>query len=101
MEKRLGLKLQEKDVYVSLAGGLKVFEPALDLGLCLAVISATKGIAIPRNLAAFGEVGLGGEIRAVLRQEARVKQAKKLGIKKVISSGKYATLKDLSTVVGA
>jgi len=94
MEKRLGTALSQKDVYVNLAGGLSLKEPALDLPLCMAVLSAFKSKTLPPNTAFFGEVGLGGEIRPVIRQDKRIKQAKKLGFK-TISGEDYKSLKDL------
>ena len=79
LEKRLGLSLSDQDAYVNLAGGMKVQEPALDLGICLAVISSFKNRAIDPSLVAFGEVGLSGEVRAVSLCEQRIAEAAKLG----------------------
>lgn len=96
MEKRLKINLSDKDVYVSLAGGIKINEPALDLPLCLAVISAIKDKSLGGKLAAFGEVGLGGEVRPVTRQVKRAEHAKKLGISETLCS---ANCPDLSSVL--
>ncbi|MBQ6734276.1 MAG: DNA repair protein RadA [Lachnospiraceae bacterium] len=79
LEKRLGLSLSDQDAYVNLAGGMKVQEPALDLGICLAVISSFKNRAIDPSVVAFGEVGLSGEVRAVSLCEQRIAEAAKLG----------------------
>ena len=99
MEKRLGAKLSETDVYVSLVGGLKVNEPALDLPICLSVLSALKNKSISQKVASFGEVGLGGEIRRVLKQEAREKQAAKMDLQ-VLSQKDAASLKNLALKLG-
>ena len=81
--------MYNQDVYVSAAGGLKVQEPAVDLGLALAIASAAKDIALPDDTVVFGEIGLGGEIRYVAQTDKRLKEAAKLGFKKaIIPSGK-------------
>ena len=79
LEKRVGLQMSEFDAYVNLAGGMKIQEPSLDLGICLALISSYKNKAIDSNILAFGEVGLSGEVRSVSMAEPRVQEAKKLG----------------------
>ena len=84
LEKRLGLHLSNCDAYVNIAGGIKISEPAIDLGIVLAVISSHQNRAIPDHVIAFGEVGLSGEIRAVNMSEQRVAEAKKLGFRTVI-----------------
>lgn len=84
LEKRLGLRLSECDAYINIAGGLKVNEPALDLGIVLAILSNYKNIEIGSKTIAFGEVGLAGEIRAVSQVEQRVQEAVKLGFEKCI-----------------
>ena len=84
LEKRLGLHLSNCDAYVNIAGGIKINEPAIDLGIILAIISSHGNQAIPDHIIAFGEVGLSGEIRAVSMAEQRVQEAKKLGFKTVI-----------------
>lgn len=73
------LELGKKDVYAKVAGGLKLFEPALDLALALAILSSNWEQAIPSNLAAFGEIGLGGEVRPVGSAELRLRELEKLG----------------------
>ena len=84
LEKRGKLKLSNKDIFVNVAGGVKISEPASDLAVVLAVASSLKDIKIPTNLCAFGEVGLGGEVRAVSLADKRVQEASKLGFKKCI-----------------
>ena len=79
LEKRVGLQLSDFDAYVNLAGGMKIQEPSLDLGICLALISSYKNKPIDSNILAFGEVGLSGEVRSVSMAEPRVQEAKKLG----------------------
>lgn len=80
LSKRLGgLELGSKDVYAKVAGGLRLFEPSLDLALALAILSSNWDIPIPSKLAAFGEVGLGGELRPVGGQEIRLRELEKLG----------------------
>ncbi|MBU0686302.1 MAG: DNA repair protein RadA [Candidatus Margulisbacteria bacterium] len=81
IEKRLGLKLGDKDVYVNVAGGVKVSEPASDLPLAMAVVSCYKNKPLPQDLMVVGEVGLGGEIRAVNHISQRLGEAAKLGFK--------------------
>ena len=84
LEKRLGLNLANCDAYVNIAGGIKMHEPAIDLGVVLAVISSYRDQPIPDSVMVFGEVGLSGEIRAVSMAEQRVLEAKKLGFQTVI-----------------
>ncbi len=84
LEKRIGLNMGESDAYVNLAGGMRIAEPSLDLGICLALISSFKNIPIGSDVIAFGEVGLSGEVRSVNMGEARVSEAKKLGFKTCI-----------------
>lgn len=84
LEKRLGLHLSASDAYVNIAGGIRMNEPAIDLGILLAVVSSYKDIVIDDKVLVFGEVGLSGEVRAVSKAEQRVQEAKKLGFTKVI-----------------
>ena len=79
LEKRLGLKLADCDAYVNIAGGIKMNEPAMDLGIVLALISSYKDKPVDEKTICFGEVGLSGEVRAVNMAEQRVLEAKKLG----------------------
>lgn len=79
LEKRVGLSLANCDAYVNLAGGIKVSEPAIDLGIVMAIASSFKNRAVPDGMLAFGEVGLSGEVRSVSMAQTRVKEAAKLG----------------------
>ncbi|MDD6057430.1 MAG: DNA repair protein RadA [Clostridiales bacterium] len=84
LEKRLGLSLGSCDAYVNIAGGIRMNEPAIDLGIVLAIISSYKERAIDEKTICFGEVGLSGEVRAVSMAEQRVMEAKKLGFETCI-----------------
>ncbi len=84
LEKRGRMNLSEYDAYVNIAGGIKMTEPAIDLGILLAIASSCKDIVIPDKVVAFGEVGLSGEVRAVSMAQQRVKEAQKLGFETVI-----------------
>jgi DNA repair protein RadA/Sms len=84
LEKRAGLLLGSQDVYLNVVGGIKVNEPALDLGILIAAASSFKNISIPLSTIAIGEVGLTGEIRSVNMMEKRLKEAEKLGFKTCI-----------------
>ncbi len=79
LEKRIGMPLSEYDAYVNLAGGMKQNEPALDLGIALAIISSYRNRAVDGKTVAFGEVGLSGEVRMVTMADVRVSEAAKLG----------------------
>lgn len=79
LEKRLGLQLGACDAYVNIAGGMKLQEPAVDLGIAMAVVSSFKNRPVAESTVVFGEVGLSGEVRAVSMAEQRVQEAKKLG----------------------
>lgn len=84
LEKRAGLNLSNCDAYINIAGGIKMNEPAIDLGIVLAIASSYRDIAVSEKLVAFGEVGLSGEVRAVTMTEQRVQECKKLGFEKVV-----------------
>ncbi|MDP1807952.1 MAG: DNA repair protein RadA [Actinomycetota bacterium] len=84
LERRAGARLDQTDVYINIAGGVKANEPALDLPLALAVVSAGSDKPIEPDLCAFGEIGLAGEIRFVSNVEDRIKEAAKLGFTKII-----------------
>ena len=84
LEKRAGFKLAQKDVFLNIAGGLKVNDPAMDLSVTAAVLSSNLDIAIDRNICMSGEVGLSGEIRPVNRIEQRIQEAEKLGFSRII-----------------
>lgn len=84
MEKKAGFMLGNQDVYLNVVGGIKVNEPALDLGIILATASSFKNISIPKGVIALGEVGLTGEVRTINMMEKRLKEAERLGFKKCI-----------------
>lgn len=84
LEKRIGYRLSNYDVYVNIAGGIKINEPALDLGIVMAIVSSYKNRPVEEGTIIFGEVGLNGEVRAVSMPEQRVAEAKKLGFAKCI-----------------
>ena len=79
LEKRVGLQVSGCDAYVNIAGGMRLQEPALDLGIVMAIVSSYKNRAIDDKTVVFGEVGLSGEVRAVNMMEQRIQEAKKLG----------------------
>lgn len=83
LEKRVGFKLATKDVFINIAGGIKVSDPALDLGIVMSILSSNIDVSIPFNVAFAGEVGLSGEVRAVSRIEQRISEAEKLGFKRI------------------
>lgn len=84
LEKRLGLQLAGDDVFVNVAGGLEIDEPAADLGVAAAIASSFRNLQIPPETAVFGEIGLTGEIRGVLQAQPRAREAQMLGFKKLI-----------------
>jgi len=98
LEKRVGYQLHHCDVFVALAGGLKIVEPAIDLGILLAIASSYANRFLSPDLVVLGEVGLGGEVRAVSRIETRLKEAIHMGFKKCILPKR--NLKGLSPHLG-
>jgi DNA repair protein RadA/Sms len=84
LEKRVGFKLGQKDVFLNIAGGLRISDPAMDLAVIAAILSSNLDIAIEREVCMCGEVGLSGEIRPVNRIEQRILEAEKLGFKKIL-----------------
>lgn len=98
LEKKIGMQLSSCDAYLNIAGGLKVNEPALDLGMLLAVISSFRNIPVPEKTIVFGEVGLTGEVRAVSQAKQRIAEAVKLGFEECILP--YACLKSVGNVNG-
>ena len=86
LEKKAGFPLGNQDVYLNVVGGIKINEPAIDLGIILAAASSFKNVSIPKDVVAIGEVGLTGEVRTVNLIEKRIKEAEKLGFKKCIIS---------------
>ena len=84
LEKRIGLNLSKQDVYVNVIGGLEIDEPAADLGVALAVATCARDVIVSPDSVIVGEIGLSGEIRSVNNLEKRIKEAEKLGFKKII-----------------
>ena len=96
LEKRMGLKTSECDAYINVAGGMKMNEPAIDLGIALALVSGATGSVISEDMVVFGEVGLSGEVRSVTQADARVAEALKLGFSKIMMPESNAkTLSDV------
>ena len=91
IQRRTKLKLDDKDIFVNVVGGMKLQDSAADLAVCLAIASAVAGRKLAEDYVVFGEVGLGGEIRSAFRPDQRIAEAKKLGFKHAIAP---ATIKD-------
>ena len=85
LERRAGMSIGSHDVYASVAGGLRINEPAADLGIALAIASAFRGRALPAATAAFGELGLSGEVRGVAQRSRRIAEARKLGFRTIVA----------------
>ena len=84
LEKKVGMNLGNQDIYLNVVSGIKISEPAVDLGVILAVASSFKNLSLPKDVVAIGEVGLTGEIRGVNLIEKRIKEVEKLGFKTCI-----------------
>ncbi len=84
LEARCGLALAGRDVYLNIAGGLRVSEPAADLAVAAALVSSLSDVPVPAESVVFGEIGLAGEVRAVSQAEARLKEAAKLGFSRAL-----------------
>jgi DNA repair protein RadA/Sms len=102
LEKRVGMHLMGQDVFVNVVGGIKIEEPAVDLGIVTAVASSFREISVDPKTFVFGEVGLAGEIRAINQVEARIKEGAKLGFKRVIipinNAKKMSKVKDIEVI---
>ena len=84
LEKRVGFKLAQKDVFLNIAGGLRVNDPAIDLSVISSILSSNMDVEIGQGIALAGEIGLSGEIRPVNRIEQRISEAQKLGFTQII-----------------
>lgn len=84
LEKRIGVMVSQHDVFVNIAGGVRVDEPAVDLGIAVSIISSLRDVPVDSQSVAVGEIGLGGEVRTVSQIEKRVQEAAKLGFKRII-----------------
>ncbi len=100
LEARGGINLSSQDVYLNIAGGLRITEPAADLAVALAIISSLKNKPLPADMVIFGEIGLSGEIRAVSQPSLRLKEAKKLGFNSAIIPQGRSTDKKYSVNMG-
>ncbi len=97
--KSCGIFLGRSDIYVNIAGGMKITEPAIDLAIALAIYSSEKEIPVDPGTIVFGEIGLSGEVRSVSMADQRVSEAKKLGFKKaIIPSSNLASVKNISGI---
>lgn len=99
LTRRAGLKLANQDIYLNIAGGFRVNDPALDLPAALAIASASLSKKVDPELAAIGEIGLTGEIRSVSHLDKRVAEASKLGFKKILIPGKMNNIKSPSSLI--
>lgn len=95
LSERLGIQTQTHDIHINVAGGYRVREPAADAAVLLAIVSALSGKPLPSSLAAFGEVGLGGELRPVSGLDRRKAEAERQGFKKIVSPPETKHLKDI------
>ena len=91
LEKRMGYKLSECDAYINVAGGMKMSEPAIDLGIALSVVSSFCNTVIPEDMVVFGEVGLSGEVRSVSLADSRAAECRKLGFSGIMMPGSNAS----------
>ncbi len=99
LEKRMQFKTMTRDVFINIAGGLKVYDPAIDLSVIASILSSSVDVPIPQSYCFCGEVGLSGEIRSVSKIEQRIKEAEKLGFEKIfIPQGNKKNLKTSSKI---
>ena len=84
LEKKAGLSFLNQDIFVNVAGGIKIEEPAVDLGIIMALASSFRNRPVDSRMAVFGEVGLTGEVRAISQAERRIKEAEKMGFTKCL-----------------
>ncbi|MFM9890943.1 MAG: magnesium chelatase domain-containing protein, partial [Rickettsiales bacterium] len=100
LETRAGMKFSDKEVFLNVAGGLKINEPAADVAAALALISALLDKPLPPSLVSFGEIGLTGEIRSVSRADTRLKEARQLGFSAALVPEGSAEKKSAAHPVG-
>jgi DNA repair protein RadA/Sms len=89
LEKRCGFRMSTQDVFLNMAGGIKVDDPAIDLAVCISIISSMEEVAVSDKVCFAAEVGLGGELRAVNKIDQRISEAEKLGFQEIYIS-KYS-----------
>jgi DNA repair protein RadA/Sms len=94
LTQRVGYKLYEQDVFVNVVAGMSINEPAADLSVATAIASSVRNIAVPADLAVIGEVGLSGELRAVSQLGVRLREAAKLGFRRVIIPKRFRDMDD-------
>lgn len=99
LQKRAGLNLSQYDIHLNVVGGIHADEPAADLAVCLAIASAYKDKIVGSDLAAFGEVGLGGEVRSVSHLDKRIRECSNLGLKRIILSKKASAVTSPITLI--
>jgi DNA repair protein RadA/Sms len=99
LQKHARLPVETMDVFINVAGGLKLTDPGIDLGICLAVFSSLQNVALKKTVG-IGEVGLLGEIRTVRGLDKRIREAEKLGFKQIISAKSYKSLKEVINEIG-
>jgi len=97
--KRAGLSIGNQDIFINVAGGLKIYEPAADLGICLAIASSAFDKTVSKDTLAVGEVGLLGEIRSVPYINKRLEEARRLGFKKFITPENVRTLREAVGII--
>jgi DNA repair protein RadA/Sms len=83
LEKRCGFQFVSNDIFLNIAGGIKVSDPAIDLAIICALISSLEDVSLPSNICFAGEIGLSGEIRSVQRAEQRIQEANRLGFEQI------------------
>jgi DNA repair protein RadA/Sms len=98
LEAHCGVRLAQHDVYLNIAGGLRIAEPAADLAVAAALVSSRLGVALPADTVYFGEISLSGAVRAVANTQARLKEAQKLGFGRALMPA--ATADNDATVIG-
>jgi len=86
LEKRVGFRLGQKDVFLNIAGGIRVDDPAIDMSVVTSILSSSEDLPVPQNVCFAGEIGLSGEIRPVNRIDSRISEAEKLGFEKIYIS---------------
>ncbi|RFA10400.1 DNA repair protein RadA [Subtercola boreus] len=101
LERRLKVKLSDKDVYVSTVGGVKLTDPSADLAIALAIASANNDRALPHNFLAFGEISLAGEVRPVTSSDLRATEARRLGFTNILGPGQTSIRQAFSTAFEA
>jgi len=99
IRKNLKMNLDKYDIYVSVAGGLTIKSPSADLGIAASIISSVKNTKLPLDVAFVGEIGLLGEVRSTRREKKIMFDAKRLGLKKIISSDHIHMISQLGTMV--